>query len=207
VRIDHVLLAVTDLDTAAEKLRQRYGLTSVAGGTHPQWGTANRIVPLGGQYLEIIGIGYAALAAESPFGTWIRTVTADGDILAGLMMQPDDFDATCARLSLTPTRAERTRPDGRVLSWRLAGVTEAVTRTVPCFIGWDARDELFDGDAGVGARGIASVELGGDADEIATWLGEDVDALRLVGGAPRLHQLTIATDRGDIILGERPFEG
>jgi hypothetical protein len=206
MHIDHVLLAATDLDVTADKLRDRYGLTSVPGGSHPQWGTANRIVPLGGQYLEIIGVGDAALAAENPFGTWIRTVTAHGDVLAGLMMQPDDFDATCERLSLTPTRGERTRPDGRLLSWRLAGVTEAVTRTIPCYIDWDERDELFDGDAGVGARGITGVELGGDADEITIWLGADVNALHLVGGTPGLRRLTIATDGGDIVLDERPFD-
>ena len=42
LRIDHVLLAVENLDNAAGVLADRYGLTSIEGGTHSEWGTANR---------------------------------------------------------------------------------------------------------------------------------------------------------------------
>ena len=112
-------------------------------------------MPLGGPYLEILGIGDPAVAAGSPFGRWVRALTAAGDVLAGLMVEPDDFDATCARLSLPPLPGARTRPDGRSLSWRLAGVAGALATGRPCFISWDGRDEVFDGDAGVGASGIA----------------------------------------------------
>ena len=204
MRIDHVLLASADIDATADRLRTTYGLVSVPGGAHPQWGTANRIVPLGGPYLEIIGIGDAAVAAGSPFGQWVRALTVDGDVLAGLMVEPDDFEATCVRLSLTPTPGARTRPDGRSLSWRLAGVAEALAHGRPCFISWDGRDEVFDGDAGVGASGIARVDLGGDAAELTAWLDGPVDGLRLVGGAPGVRRLTIRTGKGDLALPERP---
>jgi hypothetical protein len=205
VRIDHVLLAASDLDATAGRLLDAYGLASVPGGAHPQWGTANRIVALGGPYLEIIGVTNQALAAENPLGRWVRDATADGDVLAGLMVEPDDFDQVCSRLSLMPTSGERIRPDGDALSWRLAGLAESMSRTWPCFISWDNRDPAFDGDAGVGASGIADLQLGGDADEIAAWLGGDVPGLTLIGGRPGMRQLTIATRDGDVVLPERPF--
>jgi hypothetical protein len=205
VRIDHVLLAASDLDLTAARLRELYGLASVPGGAHPHWGTANRIVALGGPYLEIIGVTDPAVAAENPLGRWVRDATADGDALAGLMVEPDDFDQVCTRLSLTPMPGQRIRPDGDVLSWRLAGLPESMSRTWPCFISWDNRDPAFDGDAGVGASGIANLRLGGDADEIARWLGGDVPGLELVGGRPGVRQLTIATRGGDVVLLERPF--
>ena len=204
--IDHVLLAVADLEVAADRLLDKSGLASVPGGVHPQWGTANRIVPLGGQYLELIGIADAAVAAENPLGRWVSAQTSDGDRLAGLMVEPEDFDAVSTRLSLTPTPGQRTRPDGTVLSWRLAGMAEALAGTLPCFISWTNRDDTVRGDAGIGATGISEVELGGNIDEITAWLGGPVDGLTLVDGAPRIRHLTIATGRGDIVLSEYPFD-
>jgi hypothetical protein len=49
MELDHVLIGVTDLAAAARELEARCGLVSVEGGSHPHWGTANRIVPLGNE--------------------------------------------------------------------------------------------------------------------------------------------------------------
>ena len=46
MELDHVLIAVAELEAAAREIEGRYGLTSVEGGRHAGWGTANRIVPL-----------------------------------------------------------------------------------------------------------------------------------------------------------------
>jgi hypothetical protein len=64
VELDHVLLAVTDLAAAGRELQARYGLASVEGGRHPDWGTANRIVPLGDSYLELIAVVDQAATAD-----------------------------------------------------------------------------------------------------------------------------------------------
>jgi hypothetical protein len=204
VRIDHVLLAAADIAATADRLLERYGLESVPGGAHPQWGTANRIVPLGGQYLEIIGIADHAVAETNPLGQWIRGQTASGDVLAALMVEPDDFAAVCARLSLTPMPGQRARPDGSTASWQLAGMAEAFARAVPCFIAWESRDDVFAADGGVGATGIRELELGGDAAEITSWLGGAVDAVRLVGGPPGIRRLAIDTRAGELVLPEHP---
>ena len=205
MRIDHVLLATADLDAAAERLHERYGLVSARGGSHPNWGTANRIVPLGGQYLELIGVVDSEQAATNPFGRWIQSRSADGDALIGFMIDPDDFEATCARLALDPTPGQRVKPDGIELTWRLAGMVEAMTRTVPCFISWQTRDAAFDGDAGVGATGIAELRLRGDLEANAAWLGALTPAVTLVEGAPGIESLTISTANGPVVISERPF--
>ena len=45
-----------------------FGLPSVEGGRHPGWGTANRIVPLGDTYIELVTVvDDEAEAAQSPF--------------------------------------------------------------------------------------------------------------------------------------------
>ena len=56
MELDHVLIAVTDLEAAAREVETRIGLSSVEGGRHRDWGTANRIVPLGSSYLELVAV-------------------------------------------------------------------------------------------------------------------------------------------------------
>jgi len=65
VEIDHVLIAVADLSTAAQEMAKRDGLTSVEGGRRTGWGTANGIVPLGKTYLELVAVVDAAEARRS----------------------------------------------------------------------------------------------------------------------------------------------
>ena len=62
---------MADLAAAAEEIEARHGLASIEGGRHPGWGTANRIVPLGEAYLELVAVVDEAEAAQSPFGRWV----------------------------------------------------------------------------------------------------------------------------------------
>src|SRR5712691_3218109 len=71
LELDHVPIAVADLAAAAREIEARHGLASIPGGRHPGWGTANRIVPLGEAYLELVAIVDEAEAAQSPFGRWV----------------------------------------------------------------------------------------------------------------------------------------
>lgn len=207
VRIDHVLLACRDIEATGVRLLRDYGLASVPGGTHPDWGTGNRIVPLGEQYLELIGITDHDRAATNPFGRWIAAQTRDGDALAGLMVEPDDFDAVCARLQLTPTPGQRALPDGTSLTWRLAGVAEAITRSLPCFISWGSPGKRLTDrvpEGGIDATGIAWVELGGEPEEIRAWLGGEASGLRLVGRKPGVRRMAITSADGELILDAHP---
>src|SRR5437660_1356671 len=65
VRIDHLILAVDDLDAAAVQLTERTGLAVVPGGVHPAWGTRNVIVPLGGAYLELVAVEHPEVAEST----------------------------------------------------------------------------------------------------------------------------------------------
>ena len=80
LRIDHVVYAVRDLDAAATRFDETYGLGSVSGGVHPRWGTANRIISLGdARYLELISIVDPEVAATTVLGQAIADRIADGD--------------------------------------------------------------------------------------------------------------------------------
>ena len=73
--IDHVLIPVDDLVAAGAIVKAGYGLTSIEGGRHPGWGTANRVVPLGDAYIELVAVIDRNAAALSTFGRWILGAT------------------------------------------------------------------------------------------------------------------------------------
>ena len=117
--VDHVVMGVDDLDRAAEQLAQRHGLTALPGGTHPLWGTANRIVPLGDSYLELVAVVDDTVADGSAFGTWVRDM-AEGRAGWGFAVRTHDMAATAERLGIDAVPGTRTRPDGTVLTWQLS---------------------------------------------------------------------------------------
>src|SRR3954451_21623886 len=65
---DHVIWATADLDAAAQRMEREHGLAATGGGAHDGLGTHNRIVPLGGGYVELLAIRDAAEAGSSPLG-------------------------------------------------------------------------------------------------------------------------------------------
>jgi hypothetical protein len=116
--IDHVVYAVRDLDAAASRFSSEFGLESYAGGSHPVLGTANRIVPLGESYLELL--------APAPFSE---------DRFVGWMVRDTPLGPDAVPM-------QRVLPDGSVLSWRLSGLVAATAWEMdpmrPAVIEWDA---------------------------------------------------------------------
>jgi hypothetical protein len=170
LRIDHVIYAVSDLEAGGTRFEEDLGLESIPGGRHPTWGTANRIVPLGPDYLELIAVVDPETAATSDFG---RLILDAGEGLAGWAVATDDLDAITGRLGLTSERGSRKRPDGVRLTWRLAGVEQALASggTLPFFIQWEGPSELHPGGDHSAPPGIRWVEVAGDGAELREWLG------------------------------------
>jgi hypothetical protein len=170
LRIDHVLYAVSDLEAGAARLEEELGLESVPGGEHPAWGTANRVVQLGPDYLELIGVADPEVAAASDLG---RLVGAAGDRLLGWAVATEDLEPIAGRLGLAVERGSRTRPDGVRLGWRLAGVLQGLGSGgfLPFFIQWEGPGELHPGGDSSAQPGIAYVELTGDEARLREWLG------------------------------------
>src|SRR5262245_5147130 len=97
LRVDHVVLAVADLDAAGERLRER-GLVTTPGGVHPRWGTANRIASLGAsRYVELLGVVDPDVAATSALGRAIATRARHGNRWFALCLADDELDGTAAR--------------------------------------------------------------------------------------------------------------
>ncbi|MFN8158444.1 MAG: VOC family protein [Candidatus Nanopelagicales bacterium] len=198
--LDHVVAGVPDLDDAAALLLVRYGLISLPGGEHPLWGTRNRIVPLGGCYLELVAVADETVAAGTGFGRWVAAM-ATGEAPWGWAVRTSDIDATAARLGLDVVPGERTRPDGLRLSWRLAGVPDddPSQRLRPFFIQWDEGTPM-PGSVAVphpaGQVTVRSVEASGSG--LDAWLGAPVPLVDQVPGLGGIERLTLLGDGGDL---------
>jgi hypothetical protein len=203
--IDHVLVVVADLDEAAERLYERTGLASVAGGRHAGHGTGNRIVPLGDSYLELMAVVDRDEAAASPAGSWVEQRLVDvGEGPAALCLRTDDVEAVARRTGHQALSMSRTRPDGVTLDWHLVGLEAAFSEGLPFFIEWHIDEADHPGRTVVDHRcapvGIEWVELGGDEERLASWLGPHDLPLRHVGGRPGPHRIAIAVAGGQTIV-------
>ncbi len=123
--VDHVLLPVADLEVGAQRFYERFGLKGIPGGRHPGVGTANVIVPLGLQYLELIAVVDQGEAASSRLGGRVARALKEGRIPSADRRRleeatrrrgPQVADAGCRRRS----RAQRSSLRHRVAHPRRA---------------------------------------------------------------------------------------
>jgi catechol 2,3-dioxygenase-like lactoylglutathione lyase family enzyme len=126
IGIDHVLIAVEDLDRAMETWR-RLGFQVLRGGEHPQFGTHNALVPLAdGAYFELLAIKDPTLIDQFPVTKRLREVLACDNRLLGVALETDDLNGDVQAIrdrGLTMHKAppgERVRPDGQRVGWRTA---------------------------------------------------------------------------------------
>src|SRR6476646_10587755 len=196
LELDHVVIAAADLEAAAVVLEERYGLTSLEGGRHPGWGTANRIVPLGRAYLELVAVVDAEEASASGFGRWVAAARPDPVQLLGWAVRTDELDAFAQRLDLDVIPGSGTRPDGVIVRWRLAGADHAAVHPeLPFFIEW-APGTSLPGSAAVTDVRIASLRVAGDAGRLSAWLGPHALPVEIVAGPPGIAGLDLSGGEG-----------
>ena len=205
MRVDHVVRAVRDLDVAAAELAGQ-GLATTAGGVHPRWGTANRIASLGGsRYIELLAVVDAETAMATALGAAVATRSRDRDRWFALSLADDELEATARRLALPVEPGGRTLPDGRTVAWHSAGI-DAPSRTpdLPFFIRWDVPPGAHPGDQvadhASGATDIAWIEIAGDADRFASWVGDASVPVRFADGDDGVAAVALSTPSGEVVL-------
>jgi hypothetical protein len=182
------VIAVADLAEAGDDLEARYGLISVEGGRHP-WGTANRIVPLGDSYLELVAVVDHVAAAENPFGSLVAAATGPLE-LVGWAVRTDDLERAAGRLGLSIAVGSRGN-----LRWRTAGLeTAAAEPSLPFFIEWEPG--LPHPGRG-GTAQLVELRLEGDADRLGSWLGPHELPITIRPGVPRVAGVVL---EGGIVL-------
>jgi hypothetical protein len=125
LRLDHVVIAVTDLDQAMQDYHAQ-GYTVRAGGIHANGATHNALICFAdGTYIELL-----ALTGQEPFPGLLdfSVLCRDRRGLVGYALGSDDLLEECTRLieagigvgEISP--GERKRADGTLIRWRLMQV-------------------------------------------------------------------------------------
>lgn len=205
LELSQVILGVRDLDAATRRM-EALGLTVLDGGVHPGVGTANRVVPLGRQYLELLGVVDEAEARAGWYGRALLAAIAGGDRFVRWSLRTDRIEEVAARLGLTPEGRQRVRPDGVRLTWKAAGIAGAAELGwLPFFMQWEVPAQ-YPGVQPVrhanGAQGVAWIEVATpEPERLARWTEAADVSIRLVPGAPGLRRVALATDAGEVVIG------
>ena len=215
MHFDHVQVAVSDLERAADRYRREHGLIALPGGRHPGRGTANMIVPLGDSYLELIAVVDRAEAEALPTSMRVARAVESGRSFATWAARTADLEATRRHLEdrgfdlAEPLQGGRRRPDGVNLAWRMQElVPGAEFSPLPFLIQWQLPGELFPGAARVahpcGARAVASLRLSDVDPEAASArlravLDDDMD-FTVEQGPPGLVEVVLDAPTGPVLL-------
>lgn len=205
MELDHVLIAVPDLAAAGREFDVRHGLASIEGGRHPAWGTANRIVPLGDSYLELVAVVDAAAAAESAMGRWVASGVSNTARPLGWVVRTSHLDELARRLDLPIHPGSRTTPGGDQMRWRRAGIDQAAAEpSLPFFIEWAAQTRCLDRQPSATAPApprSRESSLDADPGRLAGWLGHHQLPIVVRPGRPAVTTIYISSDAGEIVLG------
>jgi hypothetical protein len=204
LELSQIIYGVRDLDAASARIAAR-GLTVLDGGRHPGLGTANRIVPLGSAYFELLGVVDEAQARANPYGAALLRQIAAGDRLVRWSLRTDAIERVAVARGLLTEARSRRRPDGTTVTWRAAGLDLAlVDGWLPFFMQWDdpaGYPGLLAAAHPAQPQGVAWLSLTpGDPALLRRWLGSTRPPLRFVAGEPGLHQVALHTAAGPLIL-------
>jgi hypothetical protein len=204
LELGQVVLGVRDLDAATRRM-EALGFQVLDGGVHPGLGTANRIIPLGRQYLELLGVVDPAEAAAQWYGQALLARLGGGDRLVRWSLRTDCIETIAAEHGLVPQRRRRLRPDGRALSWRAAGLREAAEASwPPFFMQWDDPTDFPGAEPARhpnGAREVTWLEVAApDPARLERWRASGAAPLRFIPGPPGLGQVAVATRDGELRL-------
>ena len=150
--LDHVLIAVTDLDAAAQAYELLLGLPVAVRSDHPTYGTKNALfIPERGAYLELLAVRDGAVPALS-LERLSAQLAERGPGLFGVALAPDDIDAAVARVradgfEMADTlRGTGVSADGREREWRNTRLPLAALHGSSSLLiehaGWDWRSDL-----------------------------------------------------------------
>lgn len=136
VRIDHIIIAISNIDDGTRQVEALTGIRPVLGGSHPGRGTQNALIALGPrQYLEILAPQAGAEVPErldvshlTPIG-WASSTTDIAGTMAWLRRNGYETSTAAA--------GSRALPDGTLLRWTTMGITDPGIAGAPFFIQWD----------------------------------------------------------------------
>jgi len=175
MRLDHVSYAVShdELVDTIQRLGADLGASFVDGGRHPRFGTQNFILPLqGNMYIEVVAALEHPAAEQAPFGRAVHARADSGGGWMGWVVAVPDITPFEQRIGRAAVAGHRRRPDGVDLQWCQLGVNDLIADPqLPFFVQWVSPVSEHPSHGCQDVR-ISKIEIAGDADTLADWLGE-----------------------------------
>ena len=175
MRLDHVSYAVShdELVDTIQRLGADLGASFVDGGRHPRFGTQNFILPLqGNMYIEVVAALDHPAAEQATFGHAVRNRANTGGGWLGWVVAVEDIAPIATRIGRDAVAGHRRRPDGHDLQWHQVGVKDLMEDPqLPFFIQWESPAAEHPSRGCQDVR-ISKIEIAGDVDTVAEWLGE-----------------------------------
>lgn len=203
LELDHLLYATPDVDATVADLERRLGVRFDPGGRHPDWGTRNRILPLGDRlYLEVIGPDEAQTEAE---GRRILDVDRlDAPRMAWWAVRPFLMPLTCGEFETAGfvpgpvIRGRRELDDGGTLAWQITDPrVRLLDGILPLVIEWEGGVHPGAGSSGVT---LESLRLEHPEHAVLSPLFTDLGLPRVEAGDAPALVATFATPGGPVTL-------
>ncbi|XPF95154.1 VOC family protein [Colwellia sp. RE-S-Sl-9] len=194
LRIDHIVVAASDLNKGSKQIKDITGVDTVFGGLHPG-GTQNSLISLGPQtYLEVLAPqekNKVPKLAEwlLPFdhATPMRFAVSTKDIkTTKSWLQKHGYHTT----DLKP--GGRTLPNGDTLMWTSMTIKDPVINGSPFFIQWDKRSPHPAATSPIGCEFHSLMVISSQSDELETLfniLGLEIIVENLDGRNPTMQVL------------------
>jgi hypothetical protein len=176
--IDHVAIAVPDLELAARDFENRTGLAANGALHQEAWGTATRIVPLQRGFLEFIAVVDPLAAAQSLIGSRVAKLASGHGAIAAWAVSIPQLEQIAADRGLLLHSGARAAQDGMPAhTWQMAGLATAFLSDLPLLIKWggtsaNPHSATNAGPRGKDAVGFAWIELEGETPPVEAWLAE-----------------------------------
>lgn len=142
LQIDHIILAIEDLDRGMQQFEEITGIRPVYGGEHPNGDTQNAIVAIqDGMYLEILA-PKSGLDSIPAFFQGMNTLTP-----VGFALNTNNIERLHQELQELQFKTDkiqdgaRNTPNGARLSWQLLMVSEPAFFMNPFFIDWSINSQ------------------------------------------------------------------
>jgi hypothetical protein len=219
IEIDHICLGVRNVYEGAHRLREETGLGNYEGGWFPDYGLANRIVPIGGNvYIEVEGIIDVSFIERQDAGAlWWDKQVADGDAFIGWcarVTSRSELEAMAKRLNRNIEDSTlRVRPDGSSRpSYRVPDSVSCWMKGIPNFFYTEDMSRHpaalpIGPGPGIAPGGVAWMELGGTPEEMSDWLGIKAEmlGLRFNGQSHGLYAVAVNTPAGEVVIRRKPI--
>lgn len=205
-QLDHIVVGTRSLEEGIAAFERLTGVTAVKGGRHPNRGTENALVSLGGgRYLELI-----APQPEGPstpdldaMRSLERLTVIDWAVGVSDMAAARQIVAASGATLGPDTPGARVSPSGATLEWTTASVTAPAIATAPFFIRWAPSTPHPSTTSPPGCT-LSHLEV---HDPAATELSRALNALRVSAVSVRrgdaLIRVTLKCQEKSVTLGGR----